>query len=74
MKYFTMILKVPDNWKPGTDITENPYFSAGSWSHVMDDRDIARAEVTKLKEQIASLENQLAHNQRFKDFTPEDFK
>jgi hypothetical protein len=52
MKYFTMILKVPDDWKPGPELTENPYFTAGSWSHVIDDRDIARAEAKQLREQL----------------------
>lgn len=49
MKYFTMVLKVPDDWKPGPEITDNPYFTAGAWSHVMDERDALKLEVERLK-------------------------
>lgn len=42
-RFFTTVLKVPDDWRPGAEITENPYFSAGSWSHALDERDVAMA-------------------------------
>jgi len=55
MKYFSIILKVPDEWRPGPELMENPHFTAGSWSHLMYERDDARAEVAKLRLEVQQL-------------------
>ena len=59
MKYFSIILKVPDEWQPGPELTNNPHFAAGSWSHLMYERDDARSDVERLKVEVEQLKSNI---------------
>jgi len=53
MRYLTIVLRVPDDYKP--EEINHPYFSAASWSHALDIRDSYKADAERyrwLKEQL----------------------